>query len=57
MPRRPAAYPAAYREQIIALARTGRISSALLRRAAVLKNDLAGLKKLADADPPGLHAL
>ena len=29
MPRRPAAYPAAYREQIIALARAGRRPKAL----------------------------
>ena len=29
MPRRPAAYPAAYREQIIALARAGRSAKAL----------------------------
>ena len=32
MPRRPAAYPAAYREQIIALARAGRSSKELAKK-------------------------
>ena len=32
MPRRPAAYPAAYREQIIALARAGRRPKALAQK-------------------------
>ena len=31
MPRRPAAYPPAYREQVIALARAGRTSNALAK--------------------------
>ena len=50
MPRRPAAYPSTYREQIIALARAGRTSKELAKEFAPSEQTIRNWIFQADAD-------